>query len=137
MPRKVAFLGEKGLSYSYSGITHEAVPWTPIISKIREKLGWESNCVLANLYRDGKDSVAYHSDDEKGLNPTIMSVSFGGSRRFLLKEKSSKRVLEVILEDGSLLVMGGNTQLFWEHSIPKTKKKVSPRINLTFRKVDV
>ncbi|WP_339703266.1 alpha-ketoglutarate-dependent dioxygenase AlkB [uncultured Marixanthomonas sp.] len=141
-PRLTALYGENGKSYSYSGITMTPLPLTPVLTKIKNKVEEISNVkfnvVLLNLYRDGKDSNGWHSDDEKelGENPVIASVSFGAERIFHLKHKQDKASkYKVNLKNGSLLVMKGQTQHFWKHQIPKTKKSVSPRINLTFRKI--
>jgi len=104
-------------------------------NKIELHLGEQFNYVLMSYYRDGNDSISYHSDDERflGKNPTIASISLGQTRRFLLKHKKTKETLKYNLQSGSLAVMGGNTQTDWMHSIPKTKKQVEPRINITFR----
>jgi len=117
--------------------------WTPELSSIRNRveteIGEKFNAVLLNLYRNGKDSVAWHSDKEgkSGRNPTIASVTFGETRMFRLRHKSRKDVpqIEIPLHHGTLLVMAGTTNTFWEHQVPKTAKAVLPRINLTFRQV--
>jgi alkylated DNA repair dioxygenase AlkB len=104
-------------------------------NKVEDELGEDFNYVLMSYYRDGKDSISYHSDDERflGKHPTIASISLGQTRRFLLKNKKTKETLKYDLETGSLAIMGGNTQTDWMHSIPKTKRKIMPRINITFR----
>jgi len=123
-----------------------AVPhWTPELLSIRKKVETETgekfNAVLLNLYRNGKDGVAWHSDKEGkiGKHPTIASVTFGETRMFRLRHKLRKNVpqLEIPLHHGTLLVMSGTTNTFWEHQIPKTAKRVLPRINLTFRQVKI
>jgi alkylated DNA repair dioxygenase AlkB len=114
---------------------------TPVLQAVMDHCtvasGAEYNSVLVNLYRDGNDSVSWHSDNEEinGSEPTIASVSLGTTRRFDLRHKESGETLRVDLEDGSLLVMSGLSQHCWVHQIAKTKSKVGPRINLTFRRV--
>ncbi|TQV81319.1 alpha-ketoglutarate-dependent dioxygenase AlkB [Exilibacterium tricleocarpae] len=143
IPRLNAWYGDPGSDYGYSGIALAPQSWTASLLEVRARLedtlGQRFNSVLANLYRDGRDSVAWHSDDEAelGRNPLIASVSLGGERRFVLKHKKRKDVpkLEVWLPHGSLLVMSGTTQHAWVHQLPKTAKPVGPRINLTFRQI--
>lgn len=139
-PRLTALYGVKGKSYSYSNITMHPTPFTKELLEIKHKI--ETNCdatfnvVLLNLYRDGNDSNGWHSDDEKelGKNPVIASVSLGAKRIFQLRHKGDKTLRRTIeLTHGSLLLMKGETQHFWQHQVPKTKKNVLPRINLTFR----
>lgn len=141
-PRLTALYANNGLPYSYSNITMHPHLFTPVLDKIREQVELVSNekfttCLL-NLYRDGKDSNGWHSDDEKelGKNPTIASVSLGASRVFKFREKrATSNVHSIKLEPGSLLLMQGETQHNWHHQVPKTSKLVKPRINLTFRKI--
>jgi alkylated DNA repair dioxygenase AlkB len=140
LPRLTAWYGDEGKSYTYSGIEQHPEPWTPILSRIKERVEEIAevtfNSVLLNLYRDGKDSVSWHSDDEPALgqNPIIASVSFGSIRRFKLKHKhDQKQKADIDLTPGSLLLMKGETQHYWFHQIAKTTKDVTPRINLTFR----
>ncbi|MCC5659658.1 alpha-ketoglutarate-dependent dioxygenase AlkB [Nostoc sp. XA010] len=142
LPRLTAWYGEPDKSYSYSKITMEPILWTPLLIKIKSKIESLSeikfNSVLLNLYRDGKDSVAWHSDDEPelGKNPVIASVSFGVPRRFMFRHKTKKELkYEIKLTHGSLLMMTGTTQHFWQHQIPKMNKLTQPRINLTFRQI--
>lgn len=140
LPRLTAWYGDTAASYTYSGITMHPVPWTAALLRIKaaiEPLAEGSfNSVLLNLYRDGRDSVGWHSDDEPELGdyPVIASVSLGATRRFGLRHKfksSWKHSLE--LEHGTVLLMRGLTQQCWQHQIPKTAKPTPPRINLTFR----
>ena len=139
LSRKVAWHGDGDFSYSYSGTSKTASPWSPALLLIKERV--ENQCAhrfnscLLNLYHDGSEGMGWHSDDEKtlGLNPVIASVSFGAERIFKLKHRESKEVITVLLENGSLLVMKGETQHYWVHTMPKTKKIMTPRINLTFR----
>ncbi|NJP09044.1 MAG: alpha-ketoglutarate-dependent dioxygenase AlkB [Leptolyngbyaceae cyanobacterium RU_5_1] len=141
LPRLTAWYGDGDKSYTYSGIKMKPKSWTPTLLEIKsriEKLAeMRFNSVLLNLYRNGKDSVAWHSDDELelGQNPPIGSVSFGGSRRFSLRHKHRKdlKIIDIDLTNGSFLLMKGATQHYWQHQIPKTAKIVQPRINLTFR----
>lgn len=141
-PRLTSWYGEINKNYSYSGITMKAEPFTSTLLKIRsrvEKLSEETfNGVLLNLYRDGSDSNGWHSDDEKelGTDPVIASLSLGVNRVFKLKHKKDPKVKhDIILENGSLLLMKGTTQQFWKHQIPKSKKVTQSRINLTFRTI--
>jgi alkylated DNA repair dioxygenase AlkB len=141
LPRLTAWYGDNDKSYKYSGISMSPQLWTPVLLFIKSRIEGTSkaefNSVLVNLYRDGKDYVSWHSDDEQelGKNPTIASVSFGETRRFQLKYKSQKDLdkVEILLTNGSLLLMKGSTQHFWQHQIPKSSKQLKERINLTFR----
>lgn len=131
-----------GVSYVYSGIERVAHPMTDLLDEFRLKCesvaGASFNSVLVNLYRDGNDSVGWHADNEaiNGREPTIASVSLGATRRFDLRHRETKQTVKVDLEDGSLLVMSGLSQICWVHQIAKTKTAVGPRINLTFRLVN-
>lgn len=144
LPRLTAWYGDAGKSYTYSSITMNPNPWTKnllsIKKRIEEKVNINFNSVLANLYRNGQDYVSWHSDDEKelGENPTIASVSFGATRRFLLRHKSNKNLetVDLSLGHGSLLIMKGSTQHYWKHQVPKTTKVKTERINLTFRVIE-
>lgn len=142
LPRLTAWYGDPGKSYCYSKIKMEPILWSPTLIKIKSKIealiNTQFNSVLLNLYRDGKDSVAWHSDDEPelGKNPVIASVSFGATRRFMFRNKTQKELkYEIELTHGSFLLMTGATQHYWQHQIPKTNRLMQPRINLTFRKV--
>lgn len=137
-PRLQAWYGDK--LYKYSGLMMTPLPWTEellmIKKRIEEASGIEFNSALVNLYRDGKDSMGWHRDNEKelGKDPVIASVSLGSERTFHLRHKENKSLKHGLrLQHGSLLLMKGSTQHFWEHSIPKTKEEIGPRINLTFR----
>jgi len=139
VPRLTAWYGDAGCCYTYSGIRRYPTPWIPVLLAIRNRIeriaGIHFNSVLLNLYREGRDSMGWHSDAERelGENPVIASVSFGGPRRFLLRHKGGAHKAAIILTHGSLLLMGGTTQHYWQHRVPKTRKAVPPRINLTFR----
>ena len=140
LPRLTAWYSDKNKSYTYSGISMTSLPWTKELLKVRRKLEEFSkqkfNSVLLNYYRSGNDSVSWHSDDEEELGefPIIGSLSFGGLRRFRLRNKQNKKLTHTYdLGNRSLFIMKGATQKLWEHEVPKTKKKVPGRINLTFR----
>lgn len=140
--RKVAWYGDSDFSYTYSGTTKQALAWTAglrVLKSLVEKLtGTSYNSCLLNLYYDGNEGMSWHSDDEKSLgkDTTIASLSLGAEREFRLKHKRMDGKVSVLLESGSLLVMKDATQTHWLHSIPKSKKIKSPRINLTFRTYD-
>jgi alkylated DNA repair dioxygenase AlkB len=137
--RKVAWYGDDGYSYTYSNTTKQALTWTKELLQLKaivEQLtGQKYNSCLLNLYHNGDEGMAWHSDDEKSLgkNTSIASLSFGAERKFALKHRVSKDPVSLILENGSLLVMKGTTQTNWLHSLPKSKKITAPRVNLTFR----
>lgn len=139
--RKVAWYGDSGFDYTYSGTTRRALGWTTELLEFRqlvEKLtGDQFNSCLLNLYHTGEEGMAWHRDDEKMLekNGSIASLSFGAERKFSLKHRVSKEGASLMLEPGSLLVMKGTTQSHWLHSLPKSKKITAPRVNLTFRKM--
>ena len=139
-PRLTALYGIDDKSYTYSNITMHPKPFMNELLEIKSKVETElkhlfTTCLL-NLYRDGNDSNGWHADDEKelGYEPVIASISLGEERVFQFKHKKEKQLKKsIILKHGSLLVMQGKTQEFWKHQIPKTKKLVGPRINLTYR----
>ena len=140
IPRLTAWYGDSGIRYSYSGIEVHALPWLQILKRIKDRIEQihhdELNCVLLNLYRDQRDGVAWHSDDEKelGSDPVIASVSLGEPRPFQFRHKLDKtKTYKIELEPGSLLIMRGPTQRFWQHQIPKASRALKPRINLTYR----
>jgi alkylated DNA repair dioxygenase AlkB len=139
--RKVAWYGDSQFSYTYSGITKTALPWTPALEALKrmaEELSGETyNSCLLNLYHTGEEGMAWHSDGEKDLkkNGAIASLSFGAERKFAFKHKQTGEVINTFLEHGSLLVMKGTTQTHWLHRLPPTKKVDAPRINLTFRTI--
>jgi len=139
--RKVAWYGEEPFSYTYSNTTKTALPWTPellFLKNLAEKHSGETyNSCLLNLYHDGSEGMAWHSDGEKDLrkNGAIGSLSFGAERKFCFKHKKSGEKIDVFLEAGSLLVMKGETQTHWLHRLPPTTKVHQPRINLTFRTI--
>jgi alkylated DNA repair dioxygenase AlkB len=137
--RKATWYGDANYSYTYSNTTKHALAWTTELLELKvlvEKLtGTTYNSCLLNLYHDGNEGMAWHSDDEKSLgkDTSIASLSFGAERKFSLKHRLSKEALSVMLEAGSLLVMKGATQTNWLHSLPKSTTVMLPRVNLTFR----
>lgn len=138
-PRLVAWFGDG--EYSYAGKRHEPAPMPEWIAEAKREIealaGATFNSVLLNYYRNGRDSVAWHADDEPelGTEPTIASWTLGAARKFAVKARDGKVSTSVQLGDGDLLVMSGHSQLDYLHSIPKTTRQVGPRLNLTFRKV--
>ena len=139
--RKVAWFGDKEYNYKYSGVTKQAHIWTPELLQLKQKIEEISettyNSCLLNLYHSGEEGMAWHSDGEKTLldNGTIASVTLGAERKFSFKHKETKQRIDIILENGSLLLMKGTTQKNWLHRLPPTKRVNSPRINLTFRTI--
>ncbi|HSH92945.1 MAG TPA: alpha-ketoglutarate-dependent dioxygenase AlkB [Roseimicrobium sp.] len=137
--RKVAWYGDARYSYTYSGTTKQALPLTRELAELKEQVehlsGTTFNSCLLNLYHDGSEGMAWHSDDEKELekHSIIASVSLGAECKFSFKHKRTQETVSVILEHGSLLIMKDTTQTHWLHAIPKSKKITGPRINLTFR----
>lgn len=141
-PRLIAWQGDRGVEYTYSKTTFQSNGWSSevlyIKEKLEESLNLHFNSVLLNLYRNGQDSMGWHSDNEKelGINPLIASVSLGACRQIQFRQtKDHSQKISLNLESGSLLLMQGNTQHHWQHQIPKTKKVEMPRINLTFRTI--
>jgi alkylated DNA repair dioxygenase AlkB len=142
-PRLIAWYGESGRDYTYSGIHLNPLPWTPRLLKIKARVeavaGDAFNSVLLNYYRDHRDSMGLHSDDEPelGERPIIASLSLGEERTFILKHKSRAELKPVRLRlaSGSLLLMKGETQRYWKHGIDKESRPCGPRINLTFRRI--
>ena len=155
-PRLTAWYGDEGKEYTYSGKKQTPLAWTDSLKGIKNKIETDCekltppqsrevrdvpynpvfNSVLLNYYRNGQDSMGWHSDDEKelGLNPTIASLNLGESRRFLIRHKLDKNLKkEILLTHGSLLIMTDEMQHYWQHAVPKEPKKQQPRINLTFR----
>lgn len=139
--RKVAWYGERPFEYTYSNTTKLALPWTRALLELKtlveKKTGETFNSCLLNLYHNGDEGMAWHSDGETDLkkNGAIGSLSFGAERKFAFKHKQTKEKVELILEHGSLLIMKDTTQAHWLHRLPPTKKINKPRINLTFRTI--
>jgi alkylated DNA repair dioxygenase AlkB len=138
-PRLTAWYGDNNKPYSFSGINLNPTIWNDELLQIKKtiepKCNGIFNSVLLNLYRNGNDSISWHTDAEKelGKNPLIASVNFGATRKFQLRHRETKEKIEIELIHGSLLIMKGSLQHFWQHQVPKTKKTVGKRINLTFR----
>lgn len=142
-PRLSCWIGDPGAGYRYSGARFQPNPWPAMLLPIRERLaqelGVDFNSVLANRYRDGRDAMGWHGDDERELGPApvIASLSLGAARRFVLKHRQHPECkLALELPPGSLLVMAGPTQQHYRHALPRTAKPVGERINLTFRRID-
>ncbi|MFD2697404.1 alpha-ketoglutarate-dependent dioxygenase AlkB family protein [Mesonia sediminis] len=138
-PRLTAWYGDQDKPYSFSGITLQPHPWSPGLLKVKNDIepiaGVSFNSVLLNRYRDGSDSISWHTDAEKelGKNPVIASVNFGAERKFQLKHIETKERIDIVLQHGSLLIMQGELQHYWKHQIPKSKRVKEERVNLTFR----
>lgn len=141
-PRLSCWHGDANAMYRFSGKTFHPHPWTPVLSSLRETVqaatGFHFNSVLLNLYRDGEDGIAMHSDSEAELGPmpVIASLSLGATRMFRLKHRQNAAPpVSIALTDGSLLIMAGRTQECWQHGIRKERRDTGPRINLTFRRI--
>ncbi|CAE6953112.1 alpha-ketoglutarate-dependent dioxygenase AlkB [Vibrio sp. B1FLJ16] len=138
-PRLQSWHGDA--SYTYSGLTMSPHPWTPELMVLKQRCeaiaGVRFNSVLANLYRDGQDSMGWHQDNEPelGRNPVIASLNLGETRRFVLRNLHCKTQIEYELSHGALLIMTGELQHHWRHGVPKTSKPKGERINLTFRNI--
>jgi alkylated DNA repair dioxygenase AlkB len=144
-PRLTAWYGDSGCDYSYSGITLAPIPWTDILLDVKRRVEAAAaaafNSVLINYYRDNRDSMGFHSDDEAelGAQPVIASLSLGEVRTLVLKHKANQlaKPVRLRLESGSLLLMKGETQRYWKHGIAKESRPCGPRVNLTFRRIEV
>jgi alkylated DNA repair dioxygenase AlkB len=142
-PRLTAWYGDAGASYMYSGLRLDPLPWTPLLRDVKTRVemaaGSTFNSVLLNYYRDNRDSIGFHSDDEPelGERPVIASLSLGEERTFILKHKTLRRAepVHLRLASGSLLLMKGDTQHCWRHGILKETRPCGPRVNLTFRRI--
>ena len=141
-PRLIAWYGDEGRSYAYSGIKMSPLPWTPLVRSLLDAVesvtGDRFNSALLNYYRDERDSMGFHSDDEKelGTSPTIASLSLGQERELVFKHKTKKlKPVRLALPSGSLLVMKGPTQSNWKHGIEKSALHMGPRVNITFRQI--
>ena len=142
-PRLNAWYGDEDAVYTYSGLMNYPLPWIPVLLDLKyhvEQVTQTSfNSVLLNRYRNGQDSMGWHSDDEPelGQNPVIASLSFGATRQFQFKHRTNKQLHlhRISLSAGSLLVMSGTTQQYWKHCLPKVRlsESVGERVNLTFR----
>lgn len=139
-PRLTAWYGDPGTAYTYSGLHLQPQPWLPSLQALRHRVvqavGQPFNSVLLNYYRDGRDSMGWHSDDEAALGPApvIASVSLGATRRFALRHRQQRQLRHRLdLPAGSLLIMPAGMQAAWQHALPKTRRPVAARLNLTFR----
>ena len=144
--RQIVWMGDSDIDYQYSGHTRQTIPWTDTVFHVKHHieqklldLGIDANfnsCLL-NYYPSGEDGMGYHADDERelGEQPIIASLSLGATRKFVFKHKKTQDKVELYLESGQLIVMHGDTQSFWKHSITKTKKVTTGRISLTFRQI--
>jgi len=144
--RQIVWMGDSDIDYQYSGHTRQTIPWTDTVFHVKHHieqklldLGIDANfnsCLL-NYYPSGEDGMGYHADDERelGEQPIIASLSLGATRKFVFKHKKTQDKVELYLESGQLIVMHGETQNFWKHSITKTKKVTTGRISLTFRQI--
>jgi len=139
--RLVAWYADEGLSYTYSKLTKAGLPWNPTLQQLKQQAeqltGHHFNSCLCNRYHNGQEAMGWHSDNEPelGQQPTIASLSFGTTRRFVFRHKTTKAKVELLLPNGSLCLMKGEVQDYWQHSLPKSAKVHGERINLTFRNV--
>lgn len=139
--RQIAWYADELATYTYSNTEKMALPWSPTLlslkSMVEDITAKSFNSCLLNLYHNGEEGMSWHSDDEKklGKNTAIASLSFGAERKFVFKHKKTKERVELLLPNGSLLLMHGETQSHWLHSLPVSKKVKLPRVNLTFRTI--
>lgn len=142
-PRLIASHGDPGVTYKYSGVLNLAEPWTQTLLEIKARMeavqidgnSARYNYCLLNRYRDGQDSMGWHADDEPEMGNVIGSVSLGAIRKFRIRHNSSRQTQDFLLAHGSLLIMAGTMQEYWQHEVPKTKRHVAERINLTYRAI--
>lgn len=144
--RQIVWMGESNTTYQYSGQSHQAIAWSATVFHMKQYveqqlsnigINVDFNCCLLNYYPSGNDGMGYHADDEKelGAQPIIASLSLGATRKFVLKHKETQDKVELHLESGQLIVMHGDTQKYWKHTITKTKAVSTVRISLTFRQI--
>lgn len=137
-PRLIASYGDAGVSYRYSGATYPALPWTDTLLQIKEKIeavrGQYNYCLL-NRYRSGADSMGWHADNEPEMGEVIGSLSLGATRKFRIRHNESRETRTFAVASGTLIIMAGTMQQFWQHEVPKTKMPIGERINLTFRQI--
>jgi len=138
-PRLTASYGDEGVTYRYSGTLNVALPWTPTLSEIKQKIetveGRYNYCLL-NRYRTGQDSMGMHADNEPEEGNVIGSLSLGATRSFRIRHNKTKETRSFPVGHGTLIIMAGTMQQFWKHEIPKTRENVGERINLTFRQIN-
>jgi alkylated DNA repair dioxygenase AlkB len=137
-PRLIASYGDTGVTYRYSGVDNVAIPWTTTLLEIKEKMEGiqvETNYCLLNRYRSGSDSMGWHADDEPEMGNVIGSLSLGATRKFRIRHNITRETQTFLAGNGTLIIMAGTMQQFWQHEVPKTKRNVGERINLTFRQI--
>ena len=137
-PRLIASYGDEGITYKYSGVENVALPWTTMLLEIRKKIEavqGEYNYCLLNRYRSGSDSMGCHADDEPEMGNVIGSLSLGATRKFRTRHNVTRETKTFLAGHGTLIIMAGTMQQFWQHEVPKTKQVVGERINLTFRRI--
>lgn len=137
-PRLIASYGDPGVSYRYSNIENVALAWTATLLEIKEKIEaiqGEYNYCLLNRYRSGSDSMGWHADDEPEIGNLIGSLSLGATRKFRIRHNITRETQTFLAGNGTLIIMAGTMQQFWQHEVPKTKLNVGERINLTFRQI--
>ena len=137
-PRLIASYGDEGISYRYSGVVNVALPWTSTLLEIKKKIegvqGAYNYCLL-NRYRSGSDSMGWHADDEPEMGNVIGSLSLGTTRKFRIRHNVTRETRTFLVGHGTLIIMAGTMQQFWQHEVPKTKMNIGERINLTFRRI--
>ena len=137
-PRLIASYGDEGITYKYSGVENIALPWTTTLLEIKKRIEavqGEYNYCLLNRYRSGSDSMGWHADDESEMGDVIGSLSLGATRKFRIRHNVSRETKTFVAGHGTLIIMAGTMQQFWQHEVPKTKQVVGERINLTFREI--
>ena len=137
-PRLIASYGDAGVTYRYSGVLNVALPWTPSLLQIKNKIeaiDGNFNYCLMNRYRTGTDSMGWHADDEPEVGDMIGSLSLGATRKFRIRHNQTRQTMAFEASHGTLIMMSGTMQQYWQHEVPKTKKIVGERINLTFRSI--
>lgn len=137
-PRLIASYGDSGITYKYSGVLNVALPWTTTLLEIKKKIEsvqGEYNFCLLNRYRSGSDSMGWHADDEPEMGNVIGSLSLGATRKFRIRHNVTRETKTFLAGNGTLIIMAGTMQQFWQHEVPKTKQNIGERINLTFRKI--
>jgi alkylated DNA repair dioxygenase AlkB len=137
-PRLIASYGDPGVSYRYSGMDYAALPWTAALLEIKEAIEavqGEYNYCLLNRYRSGTDSMSWHADNEPEMGNVIGSLSLGATRKFRIRHNVTRETKTLLVGHGTLIIMAGTMQQFWQHEVPKTKQDVGERINLTFRRI--
>ena len=137
-PRLIASYGDTGVTYRYSGVDNVALPWTETLLEIKKKIEavqGEYNYCLLNRYRSGTDRMGWHADDEPEMGNVIGSLSLGATRKFRIRHNTTRETQTFLAGNGTLIIMAGTMQQFWQHEVPKTKRNVGERINLTFRQI--